>query len=302
MLRSLRRRSRSLWSLSVGSVVVMSILFSVDAAEPAKAANGPPPVVTPTVSSIDVTAAVPFVVSWNVTTGASALTYNSVHLYVPDGNELPISDCSSSSLVSGSTANGNYDATCTIPSGLQNGTYATQIQVDDSLGNVVFPAGPSLSVTGSTVVPAPVVTPTTVTPPTVPLPTVARPSVTVTPQLQLTHSVNGQAVSTMAAVSCTAACTINATLYELISVRATISSHLISTIDAAVNKPRYRRVVIARTSASLKSGRRETIALRLNRRGSAQLDNASTKRPITNDQLVIIVDHSRSITKRVRIT
>ena len=135
----------------------------VDSAGPMLTLTGstevPGPVVTPSTSSMTVTAGIAFNVTWTVVVVAS-ITYNHLNVYEPNGNELP-SECSDSTLISGAASNGTYQATCTLPNGLANANYTTSIQVDDSLGNIVDSAGPMLTLTGSTEVPGPVVTPST---------------------------------------------------------------------------------------------------------------------------------------------
>jgi hypothetical protein len=110
-----------------------------------------------------VTAGDPSTISWTVTNGAP-LTYNQVLLYEPGGNQLPISYCTSTTQVSGTSTNGNYQSACTIPDGLANGVYTTSVQVNDNLANVTVAQGPTITVTGSTVVSAPQVSSALATP------------------------------------------------------------------------------------------------------------------------------------------
>jgi hypothetical protein len=117
-------------------------------------ATAPPVVVSSSVSPTTVTAGSPTTVSWEVTSGAS-LTFNRVLLYEPGGNELPLADCADPTQVSGTATDGHFQEACTVPDGLANGVYTTNIQVDDSLGNVILSSGPSITVTGSVVVAPP---------------------------------------------------------------------------------------------------------------------------------------------------
>ena len=150
-------------------------------------AVAPPDVTTSLATPPTVTAGNPSTISWTVTSGAS-LTYNSVHLYEPGGNQLPQSDCTATMQVSGTPTDGNYTSDCTIPDGLANGTYTTAIQVDDSLGNIIDPAGPSITVTGSTVLAPPDVTTSLATPSTVMIGTASTISWTVTNGAPLTYN------------------------------------------------------------------------------------------------------------------
>jgi hypothetical protein len=152
-----------LW-VGIAPVLALAPVFFLEST--ADAATPPPVVSSALATPSTVTAGSPSTISWTVTNGAP-LTYNQVLLYEPGGNQLPISYCNTSTLVSGTTTDGNYETDCTIPDGLANGIYATQIQVDDDLGNITVGQGPTITVTGSTVIPAPQVSSTSATPTTV---------------------------------------------------------------------------------------------------------------------------------------
>ena len=151
-----------LWTGITPFLALAPVFFMESTAD----AVAPPVVSSALATPSTVTAGNPSTISWTVTNGAP-LTYNQVLLYEPGGNQLPISYCTTSTLVSGTTTDGNYESDCTIPDGLANGTYTMQIQVDDNLGNITVGHGPTITVTGSTVVPAPQISSTLATPSTV---------------------------------------------------------------------------------------------------------------------------------------
>jgi hypothetical protein len=150
-------------------------------------AVSPPAVSSALATPSTVTAGDPSTISWTVTNGAP-LTYNTVHLYAPGGNQLPQSDCTSTTQVSGTSTDGDYESDCTIPDGLANGVYTTAIQVDDNLGNIINPSGPSITVTGSTVEAPPDVTTSLATPSTVVIGNPSTISWTVTNGAPLTYN------------------------------------------------------------------------------------------------------------------
>jgi Big-like domain-containing protein len=126
-----------------------------------------PPVVSSALATPStVTAGDPSTITWTVTNGAP-LTFNTVLLYAPSHNQLPISYCTATTQVSGTSSDGNFQSACTIPNGLADGVYATNIQVNDNLGNITVAPGPAITITGSAVVPAPQVSSAVATPSTV---------------------------------------------------------------------------------------------------------------------------------------
>ncbi len=177
------RRRFVLWAGVAPLVAVAPVFFAPSIA----GAVAPPEVTTSLATPSTVTAGDPSTISWTVTNGAP-LTYNSVHLYAPGGNQLPQSDCTATTQVSGTSTDGNYESGCTIPDGLANGVYTSVIQVDDNLGNIIDPAGPSITVTGSTVVAPPDVSTSLATPSTVMIGTPSTISWTVMNGASLTYN------------------------------------------------------------------------------------------------------------------
>jgi len=268
-----------------GATTVLVVLASaLVAANQAGADSGP--VVTPSTSSMTVTAGIAFNVTWTVVAGAS-ITYNHLNVYEPNGNELP-SECSDSTLISGAASNGTYQATCTLPNGLANANYTTSIQVDDSLGNIVDSAGPMLTLTGSTVLLPPVVTSLST--------------------LSLVKA-NGAVESATTTVSCAqSVCAIKGTLYEIVSAKVNSPSangdeELANAKDHAMHarKLTTRKIVIGRGRATVKRGWKSVLRLVLNPNGVRQLRSASATRPVKGDQLVLRVRNGRTVTRSVII-
>lgn len=241
---------------------------------------------TPSTSSMTVTAGVAFNVTWTVVAGAS-ITYNHLNIYELNGNGLP-SECLDSTLTSGIASDGTYQAACTLPNGLANGNYTMLIQVDDSLGNVVDPVGPIVTLTGSTVLPPPVVTSSS------------------TPSLV---KLNGAVESVITTVSCAqSVCAITGTLYEIVSAKANSSSAFgdeksVDGRDRAKHSRKLttRRIVIGRGRATVKLGRKSVLRLVLNPNGIRQLRSASATRPVKGDQLVLRMRNGRTVTRSVTI-
>jgi hypothetical protein len=110
----------ALWT-GIAPLLALAPVFFL---ESTAGATAPPVVSSALATPSTVTAGNPSTISWSVTNGAP-LTYNQVLLYAPSNNQLPISYCTTSTLVSGTTTDGNYESDCTIPDGLANGTYTT---------------------------------------------------------------------------------------------------------------------------------------------------------------------------------
>ena len=159
----MRSRSRFVLWTGIAALLAFAPLFFLQSTA---GAVSPPVVSSALATPSTVTASDPSTITWTVTNGAP-LTFNTVLLYEPGGNQLPISYCTATTQVSGTSSDGDYQSACTIPDGLADGVYTTNIQVNDSLGNITLAPGPAITVTGSTVVPAPQVSSALATPSTV---------------------------------------------------------------------------------------------------------------------------------------
>ena len=159
----MRNRYRFALRTGIAPLLVLAPVFFLQSTADAVS----PPVVSSALATPStVTAGDPSTIAWTVTNGAP-LTFNTVLLYAPSHNQLPISYCTATTQVSGTSSDGNFQSACTIPDGLADGVYTTNIQVNDSLGNVTVAPGPAITVTGSAVVPAPQVSSAVATPSTV---------------------------------------------------------------------------------------------------------------------------------------
>jgi hypothetical protein len=113
----------------------------------AEAADTPPVLVSSSVSSPTVVEGTPFTISWSATSEAG-LSFTGVNFFTSNHNQ--VEDCATPTLTSGTSNDGSYEASCTVPSGQPDGTYTSQIALYDTVGNDVWPVGPSFTVTDGT--------------------------------------------------------------------------------------------------------------------------------------------------------
>jgi Big-like domain-containing protein len=132
-------------------LVVGLVTLTVATVQPADASSATPPVlVSFSASPTNVTAGSSVTFTWQLTSEAG-VWYTGVEAYDPNGNFVnPSKYCNQSSLTSGTEYSGTYQETCTIPTGSDNGTYTTQVQVDDNANNVVFDQGATFTLDGTT--------------------------------------------------------------------------------------------------------------------------------------------------------
>lgn len=251
---------------------------TADAAVVVSSATATPSTVTPGES---------VTISWSVAT-TSPVTQTNVVVYAPepDGNLLPSSVCSTATLESGTSTNGSYKATCSVPSTDPDGSYQTYIEVTDSAGDNDGPIGPAFTLTGS----SPLSASSTPSSPVMPAVAVSSLDLVVTPT---TH----QAATVAAIVACNSKskCTVEATLYELLRTTSSAQAHVTRMSTHVI------RIEIARSRVAIGSNKKVRVPLLLNGTGRRQLQSASERRPVVGDQLVVSVAHGITVTRSVTI-
>ena len=140
-------------------------------------ATTPPVISSPTVNPQPAVAGSSVTFTWQVTSAAGE-TETQLDVTGPGGTGS-FGGCFEGTLISGTSFSGTYQLTCTVPPAATNGTWTSQIEAQDTVGQSVFDAGPSFTVTGGSDATPPVISSPTVNP----QPAVAGSSVTFTWQV-----------------------------------------------------------------------------------------------------------------------